>query len=504
MNQIRKTELGIATGLFLLIIFSLLYKSVAYNVFELQHEYGYKFDQYHQVFDYYKHYLLPLLAHITIVYLSFLTVHMWIMPSFFEQGKWKTGSLLLITVCLSLFLFVMIANTWYDGYLFGVYKTIQGVHTHCTKAAFITMMFYTTVYALYYASQYLYFQQVHPKIFGKPWFKQVFSELIIMLMILAVVLVISPGHGLDRFVFLLFIAGYYGFVYFVLQYRLFPEYQQHQNRRQLIRDVAMICLVVLVLFPLIWLLEPRFHHAAAMKSMVICLFTYMGALFLLFPLSLWIFNARQSRSSTLQGLRKALDKSESGLDFLRWQINPHFLFNALNTLYGTALQEKAPATSEGIQKLGDMMRFMLHDNVLEHISLSKEIAYLQNYIALQRLRTQGSPDILIDVNINETNCEHEIAPMLLIPFVENAFKHGVSLRNRSRITISLSCTPEKIYFDVYNTIHAGRSQDTELDSMGIGLHNVRQRLALLYPEKYELSIRETASEYFVHLTIEIV
>jgi len=94
--------------------------------------------------------------------------------------------------------------------------------------------------------------------------------------------------------------------------------------------------------------------------------------------------------------------------------------------------------------------------------------------------------------------------MLLIPFVENAFKHGISLRSRSRITISLSCKPDKIYFDVYNTVHANRAVEVEKDSMGIGLHNVRQRLALLYPDKHELNIRETATEYFVHLTIEIV
>jgi LytS/YehU family sensor histidine kinase len=172
-------------------------------------------------------------------------------------------------------------------------------------------------------------------------------------------------------------------------------------------------------------------------------------------------------------------------------------------LYGTALQEKASATGEGIQKLGDMMRFMLHDNVMEHIPLDKEIAYLQNYIALQRLRTQGSPDILIDVTINETLCDHEIAPMLLIPFVENAFKYGISQRNKSRISVSLSCTADKVYFDVFNTVHATRSSDVEYDSMGIGLNNVKQRLALLYPGKHDLSIRETGSEFFVHLTIQI-
>lgn len=501
MNQLRKTELGVATGLFLLIIFSLLYKSVSYNVFDLQHEYGYKFVRYHQVFDYYKHYLLPLLAHITIVYLAFLCVNTWIIPAFFDNGRWKIGVLLLLSTCLIVFVVVMVASTWYNGYLFGVYKTVRGVHMHCAKSAFIITIFYATLYALYYAVKNLYFQQLHPKISGKPWFNQVIVELITMLLLLVAVTMSMPGHGYEKVVTMLFIGLYLGGMYLTLQYRLLPRYRLHQNRGILIRDNAFICLTVLVLIPIFWIVD---RHIRAHAVLALCFCLYLAAMFLVLPLSLWIFNMRQSRSNTILGLRKALDQSETGLDFLRWQINPHFLFNALNTLYGTALAEKASSTSEGIQKLGDMMRFMLHDNLLEHISLTKEIAYLENYIALQRLRAQGSPDIQIEVNINDTHCDHEIAPMLLIPFVENAFKHGISLRSRSRITISLSCTPDKIYFDVYNTVHANRATEVEKDSMGIGLYNVRQRLALLYADRHELSIRETATEYFVHLTIEIV
>jgi len=135
--------------------------------------------------------------------------------------------------------------------------------------------------------------------------------------------------------------------------------------------------------------------------------------------------------------------------------------------------------------------------------LEKEIAYLQNYIALQRLRTQGTPDIIIDVNIDEALCEHNIAPMLLIPFVENAFKYGISQRNKSRINLSLSCTNDKIYFDVYNSIHVNKSVEIENESMGIGINNVRQRLNLLYPGKHDLNIRETGTEFFVHLTLVV-
>lgn len=502
MNQLRKTESGVATGLFLLIIFSLLYKSVSYNVFELQHEYGEKFARYHQVFDYYKHYLLPLMAHITIVYVAFLSVNSWTIPSFFEKGRWQVGTLLLISVCFAVFLVVLVASTWYNGYLFGVYKTVRGVHMHCAKSAFITTIFYATLYALYYAIRYLYFQQLHPKIVKKPWFNQVVVELVAMLLLFVAITLLLPGRRTtSKAIIMLFAGAYFGATYFLLQYRLLPHYRHHRNIRTLIRDTAFFGLIVLILIPYIWLTRRRIEPQGIMA---ICLALYLADMLLVLPLSHYIFKTRQTQRNTILGLRKALDQSETGLDFLRWQINPHFLFNVLNTLYGTALAEKAVSTSEGIQKLGDMMRFMLHDNLLEHISLTKEIAYLENYIALQRLRVQGASDIQIDVNINDTHCDHEIAPMLLIPFVENAFKHGISLHRRSRITISLSCTPEKIYFDVCNTVHENRAAEVEKDSMGIGLFNVRQRLALLYPDKHELNIRETATEYFIHLTIEIV
>jgi two-component system, LytTR family, sensor kinase len=221
------------------------------------------------------------------------------------------------------------------------------------------------------------------------------------------------------------------------------------------------------------------------------------------PVCWFLFKSRKKHQQTVVTLKKALGRSDADLNFLRSQINPHFLFNALNTLYGTALQEEAARTSEGIQKLGDMMRFMLHDNNLEKIPLDKEVAYLQNYIALQRLRVLSSPDILIEVNIDESQCRHEIAPMLLIPFVENAFKHGISLRHRSRIVISLSCTTDQIFFDVYNSVHPRPENDPEREGMGIGLNNVKERLALLYPNNHELSIRQTATEFFIHLTIDV-
>ena len=139
-----------------------------------------------------------------------------------------------------------------------------------------------------------------------------------------------------------------------------------------------------------------------------------------------ILSTAKNKILQLRGAEKALVKSKADLQFLRSQTNPHFLFNVLNTLYGTALQKKADRTSEGIQKIGDMMRFMRHENKLDLIEMRREVEYLENYIALQKLLTQSSPGIIIEDNIKGQNCKYKIAPMLLIPFVENAFKHGIS------------------------------------------------------------------------------
>jgi LytS/YehU family sensor histidine kinase len=201
-------------------------------------------------------------------------------------------------------------------------------------------------------------------------------------------------------------------------------------------------------------------------------------------------------------MEKALAKSATDLQFLRSQINPHFLFNTLNTLYGTALKEKSEQTAEGIQMLGDMMRFMLHENNLDFIPMNKEIEYLKNYIALQKLRTPPSPGIRIEDNIDEAKCNRHIAPMILIPFIENAFKHGISLEEKSWIDIKLVCDDTFICFEVRNSMHNGVELDTEKDKSGIGLKNVAERLKLLYPGKHELNISESENEFIAKLVIK--
>ena len=236
---------------------------------------------------------------------------------------------------------------------------------------------------------------------------------------------------------------------------------------------------------------------------VLNLFNAFVQFFITVPLAWFTYKRHMRGKEEIKTLQKELGQSTAQFDFLRSQINPHFLFNALNTLYGTAIQEKAERTGEGIQQLGDMMRFMLHENMQEKISLAREIEYLRNYINLQRLRTDPNPNMIIQAEIQEAEDHSRISPMLLIPFVENAFKHGISFREPSHIKIAFEKNENTLYFDVYNSKHMKPGNDPEKDKSGIGLSNVKQRLQLLYPGKHELIIRETRKEFFVHLTLDL-
>jgi two-component system LytT family sensor kinase len=254
---------------------------------------------------------------------------------------------------------------------------------------------------------------------------------------------------------------------------------------------------------LAWSLPAPFFFVPQAKEVPpVIMAVWMGQLLGITPLAWIIFQRRKDKILELRGLQQALGQSEADLQFLRSQINPHFLFNVLNTLYGTALQEEALRTAGGIQQLGDMMRFMLHDNHQDKIPMSKEVEYLTNYIALQRLRTETSPLIRIETAIDEVLPDAMIAPMLLIPFVENAFKHGISLREPSWVRIRLNGEGKKMLFEIRNSVHARQGADPEKSKSGIGLKNVLHRLNLLYPGKHAFFVNQDDKEFFVQLMIE--
>jgi two-component system LytT family sensor kinase len=288
----------------------------------------------------------------------------------------------------------------------------------------------------------------------------------------------------------------FGFLF----YRLFPRLIRNSQGSG--RYVLWVLGLLLGSLPIVFtvsLVLTNDAEATASFALVNSLFQ----LVITCPLAWALFQRQARRIKQVAALESELGQTNANLDFLRSQINPHFLFNALNTLYGLALQENSERTADGIQRLGDMMRFMLHENQQPRILLARELEYLRNYIELQSLRIAASPGIRIEISIEEVPEGHWIAPMLLIPFVENAFKHGMSLKQASWIQVVLKYAPGKIYFDVCNSLHPRAEKDRLQESSGLGLANVRQRLALLYPDQHELLISQTPKEYIVHLALDL-
>ncbi|OJJ20849.1 hypothetical protein BKI52_09715 [marine bacterium AO1-C] len=208
----------------------------------------------------------------------------------------------------------------------------------------------------------------------------------------------------------------------------------------------------------------------------------------------WIRNERSKR-------QLLEEKLKTELAFLRTQINPHFLFNCLNNLYSLALQEKIQETAEGISKLSMLMRYTLHESSGDKVQLKKELDYIEDYLALQHLRIADEDDIYIKFDVQGEVTQQEVAPMLFIPFIENAFKHGLSLKSKTLIKILLKITDSQLFFEVCNTInHTKKSLD---EASGLGLANVKRRLELIYPQQYQLDIQQASNEYQVALKINL-
>ncbi len=194
------------------------------------------------------------------------------------------------------------------------------------------------------------------------------------------------------------------------------------------------------------------------------------------------------------------DKLEAELKFLKAQIHPHFLFNTLNSLYSLTLK-KSDNAPEVVLKLSSLMDYMLYDATAAMVPLEKELAYIQNYIALERMRYGDR----VDVRFTETGnmAGKQIAPLLLLPFVENAFKHGVSTETENAwVRIDVKVTDEKLVLLVENCKCGDCASKSPRDmASGIGLKNLQRRLELLYEDRYELEIEDEPDSYAAKLEI---
>jgi two-component system LytT family sensor kinase len=188
------------------------------------------------------------------------------------------------------------------------------------------------------------------------------------------------------------------------------------------------------------------------------------------------------------------------LNFLKAQISPHFFLNTLNNLYSMAQANKINELEEGILQLSELMQYMLYDCQADRVPVQREIECIRSYIGLTLLRYRQDGSIVVNFTVEEKNLAGAtMAPVILLPFIENAFKHGISSDKSSLIEIELFAENSQLKFRVRNTDHSEDRQ--HLDKKGIGFNNVKRRLEMLYPGKYDLEINRKNGFYSILLKL---
>lgn len=195
--------------------------------------------------------------------------------------------------------------------------------------------------------------------------------------------------------------------------------------------------------------------------------------------------------------------TETELKYLKSQINPHFLFNSLNSIYALSLK-KSDLAPDLILKLSDILRYILYEGSEKKVNLSQEVKYLKSYLELEKIR--HGDRMKLHINIEGDLSHYDIAPMLLIPFVENSFKHGLGKdRAEGYVNVNLKTQDNTLEFSIANSKPKNGMEISKEKGYtgGIGLINVRKRLNLLYPNKHELSIGDQQEEFKVSLTLNL-
>jgi sensor histidine kinase YesM len=195
-----------------------------------------------------------------------------------------------------------------------------------------------------------------------------------------------------------------------------------------------------------------------------------------------------------------LEQSKAELNTLKAQVNPHFFFNTLNSLYGTALEESAPRTANSIEELAGIMRYTMNEAQQDFTPVANEIKFITDYLHLQRLRLPERPNIDIRTAISYDQKPATIAPMLLIPFIENAFKYGISIDYPCYVHIQLQVENLRLILKIENSV---ARKDTVAQGQGTGITNTKKRLDLLYPNRHQLKLTKSDNRFEASLQLEL-
>ena len=331
----------------------------------------------------------------------------------------------------------------------------------------------------------------------KPWLLHlVFWSLVFAMMMLA-----GPDNNtsyMEVIRKLIHLAFYMLVVYINLGY-LIPKFLSQKN---FMTYVLLLLAMVAVFTPIKVLLlyitfdevDPREFLVMNQQYIFLLLFLIAGGSTVIKIISDWQRHQRDRKDLETQ-------RMQSEIKFLKSQINPHFLFNTLNSLYALTLKksDKAP---EIVIKLSEMMRYMLYECNERRVPLQKEVNYIQNYLAMEGLRQSGHADIQFKIEGQIT--DQTIAPLIFIPFLENSFKHGLNHQlGDGYVHVIMKVLGNKLLLRILNSKPEQTPQQTDKQSGGIGLVNVQRRLNLLYPSQYKLDIEESEKEHIVELSLDL-
>lgn len=308
-------------------------------------------------------------------------------------------------------------------------------------------------------------------------------------------------------IFFPFFAGFLSFYSFYLY--LVPKILKKQNLKLFIGWGVIVCvfvaLLTLSLFYLVTLFVSNIplHFSASLFINSLLTYLILGSYFtfiaLLNGILATLFKGCLIWYAEIH-LKEALAKRnlQTELALLKAQLNPHFLFNTLHNI-DILIQQDAARASLYLNKLSDILRFILYHTPSEHIPLSKELAYIDQYIELQKIRTANEQFVNFQVEGNEH--QHSIPPMIFIPFIENAFKHTRNKKLKEAIIIRFALREQEISFTCRNQIGKGLSE--RHPERGLGLTLIKKRLELLYKNAYELTIQQNNAIFEVNLLLKM-
>ncbi|MDP4188018.1 MAG: histidine kinase [Bacteroidota bacterium] len=282
---------------------------------------------------------------------------------------------------------------------------------------------------------------------------------------------------------------------------LLPKFFDSKRKKYIFSVSLLLVFVVTIavsiekiLFPLIFS-----HIQISQRPWPIAIFQHslINLIALVVSIAFYVLKKEEENKNKIKELSR--QRVETELKFLKSQINPHFLFNALNNIY-TISYIGDPSTPEKILMLSDMLRYVLYDCKSDFVRLRNEVDYIRNFIEFQQMKTEQKQNISFTENIEDEN--YKIAPMLLIPLIENSFKHSLVEKDpNGYVQLDIEQHGERLRFHIANSIPSEPPVKWLNSSNGIGLNNVKMRLDLIYPDNYSFKINNNDKEFKLELQI---